>query len=156
MTEHEPLQQALAQYEQEALPQYEQEALPQRLAAWLESGPVVPEPAWLGLELLGARASGGYFGISKTVAQGDGSWLVNIVAGSPDTLSFKANLEHNRMAAKVMAETGVPVSDFYALLADKLALARGGKDKFYWNAPAYKILGDKCVEEVLKSLPAAK
>jgi lysophospholipase L1-like esterase len=54
-----------------------------------------------------------------------------------------------------MAECGVPVSDFYTLLVGKLDLARGGKDKFHWNAPAYQILGDKCVEEVLKVLPAA-
>jgi hypothetical protein len=65
-------------------------------------------------------------------------------------------IEHNRMAAQVMAECGVPVSDFYALLVDKLDLARGGKDKFHWNGPAYQILGDKCVEEVLKVMPAAK
>lgn len=63
-------------------------------------------------------------------------------------------IEHNRMAAKVMAECSVPVSDFYALLVDKLPLARGGKDKFHWNAPAYQLLGDKCVEEVLKALSA--
>jgi hypothetical protein len=61
-------------------------------------------------------------------------------------------LDHNRMAAKVMAECGVPVSDFYALLVDKLDLARGGKDKFHWNGPAYQILGDKCVEGVLNAM----
>lgn len=64
-------------------------------------------------------------------------------------------LEQNRMAAKVMTGCGVPVSDFYALLVDKLELARGGKDKFHWTPPAYKILGDKCVEAVLKALPVA-
>lgn len=69
---------------------------------------------------------------------------------------INANIvEQNRLAAKVMAEHGVPVSDFYALLVDKLELARGGKDKFHWTPPAYRILGDKCVEAVLKSLPAA-
>jgi hypothetical protein len=62
-------------------------------------------------------------------------------------------IEHNRMAAKVMGHCRVPVSDFHALLADKLELARGGKDKFHWNGPAYQILGDKCVVEVLKALP---
>lgn len=61
-------------------------------------------------------------------------------------------LEQNRMAAKVMSECAVPVSDFYALLADKLHLARGGKDKFHWTPPAYQILGDKCVEAVSKAL----
>ena len=63
-------------------------------------------------------------------------------------------LEQNRMAAKVMAECGVPVNDCYELLVDKLELARGGKDKFHWTAPAYKILGDKCVESVLTALTA--
>jgi hypothetical protein len=65
-------------------------------------------------------------------------------------------IEHNRMAAKVMAECGVPVNDFYGLLVDRLDLARGGKDKFHWNAPAYQILGDQCVEAVLKALPTAQ
>jgi hypothetical protein len=70
---------------------------------------------------------------------------------------INANIvEQNRMAAKVMAECGVTVSDFYALLVDKLELARGGKDKFHWTPPAYKMLGDKCVEAVLKALPASK
>jgi hypothetical protein len=65
-------------------------------------------------------------------------------------------VEHNRMAAKVMAECGVPVSDFYGLLADKLELARGGKDKFHWTTPAYKLLGDECVQSVSKALPTKK
>ena len=39
--------------------------------------------------------------------------------------------------------------------AFRLNLARGGKDKFHWNGPAYQILGDKCVEEVLKALPVS-
>lgn len=70
---------------------------------------------------------------------------------------INANIvEQNRMAAKVMAETGVPVSDFYALLVDRLDLARGGKDKFHWTPPAYKLLGDKCVEAVLKALPTSQ
>lgn len=65
-------------------------------------------------------------------------------------------IEHNRMAAKVMAELNVPVNDFYSLLVNKLDLARGGKDKFHWNGPAYKILSDQCVESVLKALNLAK
>jgi lysophospholipase L1-like esterase len=64
--------------------------------------------------------------------------------------------EQNRMAAKVMAETNVLVSDFYALLADKLERARGGKDKFHWNAPAYQFLGEACAQSVSKALPNAK
>lgn len=62
-------------------------------------------------------------------------------------------IEQNRMAAKVMSESGVPVNDFYALLIDKLELARGGKDKFHWNPPAYKILSEQCAKAVLRDLP---
>jgi lysophospholipase L1-like esterase len=81
------------------------------------------------------------------------------VKDKPADLDPEANpaiIEQNRMAAKVMAEMQVPVNDFYALLVDKIDLARGGKDKFHWNVPAYQILGDKCVEAVLKALPNAK
>jgi hypothetical protein len=59
-------------------------------------------------------------------------------------------VEHNRMAAKVMAEMGVPVSDFYALLVDKRGWARG--DRFHWTAPAYDLLARTVVETVLREL----
>ena len=49
-------------------------------------------------------------------------------------------VEHNRMAAKVMQEMNVPVSDFYSLLSPKLELAR--EDQFHWRPEAYKILAD--------------
>jgi hypothetical protein len=62
-------------------------------------------------------------------------------------------LEHNRMAAKVMNEMSVPVNDFYALLADKLEMARGGRDKFHWTAPAYTILADAAAASIRKALP---
>ena len=61
-------------------------------------------------------------------------------------------IEHNRMAAKVMAEMQVPVNDFYTLLVDKRDLARG--DRFHWTAPAYKMLSDMCVASVLAALSA--
>ncbi|MEI8290028.1 MAG: SGNH/GDSL hydrolase family protein [Verrucomicrobiota bacterium] len=58
-------------------------------------------------------------------------------------------LEHNRLAAKVMAEEKVTVSDFYSLMAGKLELARG--DQFHWNAAGSRILG----EAVAKAITAA-
>ncbi len=63
-------------------------------------------------------------------------------------------IEHNRMAAGVMAELNVPVNDFYALLVDKRELARG--DRFHWTAPAYQLLADEVVSSVMRSLPATK
>ncbi|NQT86714.1 SGNH/GDSL hydrolase family protein [bacterium] len=46
----------------------------------------------------------------------------------------------------------VPVSDFYALLAPQLGLARG--DQFHWKAAAYQILGRTAAESVLRELSA--
>jgi hypothetical protein len=77
------------------------------------------------------------------------------VKGKPGELDPEINpviVEHNRMAAKVMNEMHVPVSDLYSLLAGKLDLARG--DQFHWTAPAYKILADAVVNSVLQALAA--
>jgi len=63
-------------------------------------------------------------------------------------------IEHNRMAAKVMAEMNVPVNDFYALLVNKRVLARG--DRFHWTAPAYDLLAKTVAESVLREMEKAK
>jgi len=75
------------------------------------------------------------------------------VQGKPTELEPDVNpiiIEHNRMAAKVMAEMNVPMNDFYALLVNKRELARG--DRFHWNAPAYDLLAKTVVESVLREL----
>lgn len=59
-------------------------------------------------------------------------------------------VDHNRMAAEVMKEAGVPVNDFYALLLNKRELAKG--DRFHWTGPAYNLLGAKVTESVLAAL----
>jgi lysophospholipase L1-like esterase len=61
-------------------------------------------------------------------------------------------VEHNRMAAKVMNEMGVPVVDFYGLLVNRMDLARG--DVFHWTGKAYKIIADAAVAKTLELLPA--
>lgn len=63
-------------------------------------------------------------------------------------------IEHNRMAAKVMAEMNVPVNDFYSLLVNRRERARG--DRFHWTAPAYDLLAKTCVESVLRALELEK
>ena len=63
-------------------------------------------------------------------------------------------IEHNRMAAIVMAEMNVPVNDFYALLVNKRELARG--DRFHWTTPAYELLAKTLAESVLRELDKAK
>lgn len=59
-------------------------------------------------------------------------------------------LEHNRMAAGVMKECGVPINDFYSLLVDKAPLVRA--DGVHWNPPAMKMLGEAAVKSVLLEL----
>lgn len=71
--------------------------------------------------------------------------------GEPGELKLEPEInpvivEHNRLAARVMAEMNVPVNDFYTLLSDNLNLARG--DRFHWTIPAYKLLGKKVTESV--------
>jgi hypothetical protein len=63
-------------------------------------------------------------------------------------------IDHNRLAAKVMAELQVPVNDFYALLVDKRELARG--DGFHWKGPAYELLAAQALESIDKALMSAK
>ena len=77
------------------------------------------------------------------------------VKGKPTELNPEINpniIEQNRMAAKVMAEMGIPVVDFYGLLVDKRALARG--DMFHWTGPAYDLIAQAAVDAILRELPA--
>ncbi len=74
--------------------------------------------------------------------------------GKPTELNPEINpniIEQNRMAAKVMAEMGVPVVDFYGLLVEKRHLARG--DMFHWTTPAYDLIALAAVEAILRELP---
>lgn len=76
------------------------------------------------------------------------------VKDKPADLDAEINpiiIEHNRLAANVMAELKVPVNDFYALLVEKRELARG--DKFHWKPAAYKLLADQVVQSIQAALP---
>jgi len=73
--------------------------------------------------------------------------------GDPSRLEAEINpiiVEHNRMAAEVMQEAGVPVSDFYTLLVNRRELAKG--DRFHWTGPAYRLLGEKVVASIRREL----
>jgi len=79
------------------------------------------------------------------------------VKGKPTALEPEINpiiVEHNRMAAKVMSELGVPVNDFYGLLVDKLALARG--DSFHWKPEAYKLPAEAATDAIVRALETRK
>jgi hypothetical protein len=79
------------------------------------------------------------------------------VKGMPTELKSEINpviVEHNRMAACVMREMNVPVKDFYGLLVDKLALARG--DSFHWKPEAYELTAKSATESILRALEPRK
>ena len=75
------------------------------------------------------------------------------VKGAPSEINQEINpniVEQNRLAAKVMAEMGVPVVDFYGLLVEKRELARG--DMFHWTSPAYDLIAQAAVDAILREL----
>ncbi len=75
------------------------------------------------------------------------------VKGTPTQLDPEINpiiVEHNRMAAEVMKELGVPVNDFYGLLVPKLELARG--DQFHWRTEAYQLLAEAATKSIVAAL----
>ena len=72
--------------------------------------------------------------------------------GEADPVINPIIIEHNRLAAEVMAEAHVPIDDLYALLAPKLELARG--DQFHWKPEAYQMLAKSVTESLLQNLPA--
>jgi hypothetical protein len=59
-------------------------------------------------------------------------------------------IEHNRMAAKVMAEEKVPVVDFYSLMVGRLELAHG--NQFHWDATGSRILADAASNAIVTAL----
>jgi lysophospholipase L1-like esterase len=59
-------------------------------------------------------------------------------------------VEHNKMAAEVMKERGVPINDFYSLLVDKASLVRA--DGVHWNPPAMKMLAEVAVKSIFREL----
>jgi hypothetical protein len=80
--EHQPLA--------EALEQFEKEQLPARLEHWLKSDPRLPQPEWLTLEADNVGVSSAYYGISSAQRQADDSYLVKVTAGVPNAYTFSA------------------------------------------------------------------
>jgi mono/diheme cytochrome c family protein len=89
--EHQPLVEALAKFEREQLPG--------RIESWLSTAASLPQPDWLWINLEGFRVGGGYYGINKSTNLADGSRLVTITAGAPDTMAFTAKTELTNIVA---------------------------------------------------------
>jgi hypothetical protein len=60
-------------------------------------------------------------------------------------------IDHNRMAAKVMAEANVSVNDFYSLIVGKLDLAHD--NQFHEDASGCKILAEAARKANVTALP---
>jgi hypothetical protein len=56
----------------------------------------------------------------------------------------------NRIAAKVMRENGVPLVDFYGIVAPKLEWAAG--DRFHWRKQGYDLIAQAAAAAIAKSL----
>ncbi len=63
-----------------------------------------------------------------------------------DPVNNSVIVERNKIAAKVMAESGIAVNDLYVAVVDKLNL---GADKFHWSPEARRLQAD-CVVRVIK------
>lgn len=75
--------------------------------------------------------------------------------GQPGELDAEINpviIEHNRLAAKVMAEAKVPVNDLYVVVATRLDRARG--DQFHWKPEGTALLKDAVVSTLQRELKA--
>jgi len=58
-------------------------------------------------------------------------------------------IEHNRLAAEVMAEMNIPINDFYAMSLPHLDWK---SDAFHWKSDGQKMQGEACADAVLKAL----
>ncbi len=94
-----------------ALEKFEKEKLPSRFDAWLKTNPQLPQPQWLWLNMEGFKVSGGYYGINKSESLADGSRLVTLTAGSPDSISFTAKTSLTNITAlrlEALADRAMP------------------------------------------------
>jgi hypothetical protein len=75
----------------------------------------------------------------------------------PDQLDPEINatiVDHNAMAAQIMAENKIPIDDLYALMAPKLDLA--AKDQFHWSPAGAHVEGHAVAAAIKPYLDRAK
>ncbi|HSI16077.1 MAG TPA: DUF1549 domain-containing protein, partial [Chthoniobacter sp.] len=82
-----------------ALAQWEKEQAPARFDAWRKETAKLPEPAWLSLTASKLAISGTYYVLSAQKNLPDGSYLIGVTAGTPDTYTFTTKLSGAKMAA---------------------------------------------------------
>lgn len=77
--------------------------------------------------------------------------------GEPGALDPEINatiLEHNRLAAKVVSEAGIPIDDLYSVGVAHLDLAKG--DQFHWTAGGYRVMADSVANSILLTMAAKR
>ncbi|NQT41314.1 MAG: SGNH/GDSL hydrolase family protein, partial [Planctomycetes bacterium] len=78
------------------------------------------------------------------------------VQGKPSELDPVHNatiVQRNTIAARVMGEYKIPISDLHGLMADQLKLAAG--DRFHWTAPGRSIQAKAVIDAVKQALARA-
>jgi len=89
--EHAPLTATLAQWEKEKAPT--------RFAAWQSGRPEMPRPAWLTLAADKLAIAGANFALSTQKKLPDGSYLIGVTAGVPETYTFTTKISGVKIAA---------------------------------------------------------
>ncbi|MEW6304894.1 MAG: DUF1549 domain-containing protein [Verrucomicrobiota bacterium] len=94
-----------------ALQKFEKDQVPSRFEKWLETSPALPQPDWLSLEAQSLKISGAYYDLTKNERLADGSYLVTVLAGAPDTYTFVAHTALTNITAirlEVMTHKSLP------------------------------------------------
>ncbi|EDY18073.1 protein of unknown function DUF1549 [Chthoniobacter flavus Ellin428] len=82
-----------------ALAQWEKAQAPARFEAWRAAHPTMPQPSWLTLAADKLAISGANYAISTQKHLSDGSYLIGVTAGVPETYSFTTKISHLKLAA---------------------------------------------------------
>lgn len=73
--------------------------------------------------------------------------------GEPRALDPDINstiLEHNKMAAEVVREAGIPIDDLYSVGVAHLEFAKG--DQFHWTVEGYHRMADSVADSILQAM----
>lgn len=82
-----------------ALAQWEKEQAPARFEKWRKEAAALPEPAWLSLTASKLGISGTYYVLSAQKNLPDGSYLIGVTAGTPDTYTFTTKINGTKVSA---------------------------------------------------------
>ncbi|MEP6670037.1 MAG: PSD1 and planctomycete cytochrome C domain-containing protein [Chthoniobacter sp.] len=136
-----------------ALAQWEKDKAPARFDAWRAGTSTLPQPAWLTLAADKLGITGTYYVLSAQKTLPDGSYLIGVTAGTPDTYAFTTKISGTKLSAlrlEALLDKSLPgygpgwsenggfgLSDLTATA--KLADGRTKTLKFAGDKPAWKL-----------------